>query len=298
MYGATYGVAGAEPSGCWCGDGFGLDNGGINGVTFGDGRRAIEVACPHRLRLLPPRHVPCPSKSRSSIPTLVSVRVPPSPPRPLLTLPGGAERLVVDAALGLQNKGHHVHIYTSHHNPAHAFEETIDGRLRVHHFPPPFPRSLAGALHILFAHARQLHLVSRLLTPWAPTYDVFFVDQLSTCVPLLRLFARTRVVFYCHFPDKLLASGAFVDGKSNRPSSLLKRIYRFPMDWLEEVTTRQADVILVNSKFTARVFKSYFKSITHAPRVIYPGINISAYQADFDPSHPDAVGILSYVRFA
>ena len=60
MYGATYGVAGAEPSGCWCGEGFGLDNGGINGVTFGDGRRAIEVSCPHRLRLLPPRHVPMP----------------------------------------------------------------------------------------------------------------------------------------------------------------------------------------------------------------------------------------------
>ncbi|KAF8352197.1 glycosyltransferase family 4 protein [Amanita rubescens] len=194
---------------------------------------------------------------------------------------GGAERLVVDTALGLQNRGHDVCIYTSHHNPAHAFEETTDGHLRVLHFPPPFPRSLAGSLHILFAHARQLHLVCRLLVPWAPTYDVFFVDQLSTCVPLLRLFTRSRVVFYCHFPDKLLASGAFVDGKPNRPNSLLKRIYRYPMDWLEEVTTRT-------------VFKSYFKSITRTPRVVYPGINISAYQADIDPSHPDTAGILSH----
>ena len=40
---------------------------------------------------------------------------------------GGAERLVVDAALGLQKLGHSVDIYTSHHDPSHCFEETRDG---------------------------------------------------------------------------------------------------------------------------------------------------------------------------
>lgn len=40
---------------------------------------------------------------------------------------GGAERLVVDAALGLQNLGHSVDIYTSHHDPNHCFDETRDG---------------------------------------------------------------------------------------------------------------------------------------------------------------------------
>jgi len=44
------------------------------------------------------------------------------------TLPGGAERLVVDAALGLQKLGHSVDIYTSHHDPNHCFEETRDGK--------------------------------------------------------------------------------------------------------------------------------------------------------------------------
>jgi alpha-1,3/alpha-1,6-mannosyltransferase len=64
------------------------------------------------------------------------------------------------------------------------------------------------------------------------------VDQLSTCIPFLRIFNRTRVVFYCHFPDKLLASGEFVeDGSVKRPVSFLKRMYRVPMDLLEEVTT-------------------------------------------------------------
>lgn len=44
---------------------------------------------------------------------------------------GGAERLVVDAALGLQKMGHHVEIYTSHHDPNHCFDETQDGMAKL-----------------------------------------------------------------------------------------------------------------------------------------------------------------------
>ena len=40
---------------------------------------------------------------------------------------GGAERLVVDAAVGLQNRGHTVSIHTSHHDPTHCFDETKNG---------------------------------------------------------------------------------------------------------------------------------------------------------------------------
>lgn len=69
-------------------------------------------------------------------------------------------------------------------------------------------------------------------------YDVFFVDQLSTCVPFFRTFAKKRVVFYCHFPDKLLANASFTEVlASKRGLSLIRRLYRLPMDWLEEATT-------------------------------------------------------------
>lgn len=44
---------------------------------------------------------------------------------------GGAERLVVDAAIGLQNAGHEVVMFTSHHDPTHCFEETRNGTLDV-----------------------------------------------------------------------------------------------------------------------------------------------------------------------
>jgi len=44
---------------------------------------------------------------------------------------GGAERLVVDAAVGLQNRGHRVVIFTSHCDSKHCFDEARDG------MPPP-----------------------------------------------------------------------------------------------------------------------------------------------------------------
>ena len=225
-----------------------------------------------------------------------------------------------------------VDIYTSHHDPNHCFDETRDGQcflsrsnsktvnelsyegtLKVHHIIPPFPRSLNGKFHILLAHARQLHLTQHLLRQKAPTYDVYFVDQLSTCIPFLRLLGKTRVVFYGHFPDKLLAYGAFVENREmGRQGSLLKRIYRYPMDSLEEFTTstshsrqtfweltsfigfaEQSDIILANSKFTSRVFETYFSSIRQEPRVVYPGINISAYESDVDADDPDIIAITS-----
>lgn len=45
--------------------------------------------------------------------------------------PGGAERLVVDAAVALQNLGHDVVMFTSRHDPSRCFEETRDGEFPV-----------------------------------------------------------------------------------------------------------------------------------------------------------------------
>ena len=50
-------------------------------------------------------------------------------------------------------------------------------------------------------------------------------------------------------------------------------------------------MILANSKFTARVFKAYFPSIPQTPSVIYPGINISAYEAGVDLSDSDVSSV-------
>lgn len=41
---------------------------------------------------------------------------------------GGAERLVIDAAVGLQSLGHKVTIFTSHCDQNHCFDEAQDGK--------------------------------------------------------------------------------------------------------------------------------------------------------------------------
>ncbi|KAL5114808.1 Alpha-1,3-mannosyltransferase-like protein [Pleosporales sp. CAS-2024a] len=190
---------------------------------------------------------------------------------------GGAERLVVDAAVALQARGHKVTIFTSHCDPQHCFDEARDGTLDVRvRGNTVVPASFLGRFAILCAILRQVHLILQIalftneleqLTPTA-----FFVDQLSAGIPLLRwLQPRPRVIFYCHFPDKLLA----------KKGGLLKTLYRGPFDWLESWSTGCSDTIVVNSKFTRTVFAEAFPGLKHrSPGVVYPCV---------DTTGPDAV---------
>ena len=95
--------------------------------------------------------------------------------------------------------------------------------------------------------------------------DVFFVDQLSACIPLLRwLQSRAPILFYCHFPDKLLA----------QRRGLVKRLYRIPFDRLEEWTTGAADGLVVNSRFTRLHFEKAFPRLSaRRPAVVYPCVD-------------------------
>ncbi|KAI7866236.1 alpha-1,3/1,6-mannosyltransferase ALG2 [Spinellus fusiger] len=189
---------------------------------------------------------------------------------------GGAERLVVDAAVGLAGRGHQPIMYTSHHDPLHCFEETRDGTLQICVRGNRLPRSLWGRMYIVCAILRQWYLALFLLFWDQQKYDVMMVDQLSACLPLLNWFGSTRVVFYCHFPDKLLTAR----------DSKLKQLYRIPLDALEEWTTGMADTIVVNSGFTAGVFRRSFPSITTTPRILYPPINLASYNRIVDYSDP------------
>jgi alpha-1,3/alpha-1,6-mannosyltransferase len=218
---------------------------------------------------------------------------------------GGAERLVVDAAVGLQELGHESEIITSHHDERHCFEPTRDGTIKVHHAKTLFPRNIAGGLHLPLAIARQLSLVFQLLValfafhfpgsipgflyrhltniPPLQEYDVFIVDQLSTCVPLLRIFTATRVLFYCHFPDKDVGSSIARQKAIERGQSgpgVLRAMYRVPFDLLEEMTMSTSDKILVNSEFTSSVFQKTFFRLARIPRVVYPGIDLTESTAE------------------
>jgi len=114
-------------------------------------------------------------------------------------------------------------------------------------------------LHLIL----QISIFSSELQDLRPT--AFLVDQLSAGIPLLRLvYPSSRVLFYCHFPDKLLAE----------KGGLLKRIYRWPFDWIESWSTGCSDGIVVNSNFTKSIFADAFPRLKHRrPGVIYPCVD-------------------------
>ncbi|KAG5365648.1 Alpha-1,3/1,6-mannosyltransferase ALG2 [Yarrowia sp. B02] len=180
---------------------------------------------------------------------------------------GGAERWVVDAAVGLQNLGHEVDIYTSYCNKSHCFDEVRDGQLKVTVLGDTIcPHTIKGKFAIFCATFRQLHLAYELKKGSGNKVDVFVVDQLSACVPLLKLwFPKARVLFYGHFPDQLLV-------QNRNQMSLVKKAYRYPFDKFEEITTASADRLVVNSHFTKDMFEKTFPA-TKDPLVIYPCVD-------------------------
>ena len=183
---------------------------------------------------------------------------------------GGAERLVVDAALALKSKGHSIEMYTAHHDSSHCFQETKDGTLNVHVSGDWLPRHFFHKGYALFAYLRMVYVAIYLVFFSKIKFDVIFCDQISACLPVLR-FSKAKIIFYCHFPDQLLT----------RRETWLKKVYRWPIDKLEEKTTGMADIVVVNSKFTAATFHATFKSLGHIrPSVLYPSLNFTFFDQD------------------
>ncbi|XP_039026550.1 alpha-1,3/1,6-mannosyltransferase ALG2-like [Hibiscus syriacus] len=198
---------------------------------------------------------------------------------------GGAERLIVDAAVELASLGHNVHIFTAHHDKNRCFEETRAGIFPATVYGDFLPRHIFYRLHAICAYLRCIFVALCVLFMW-PSFDVILADQVSVVIPLLKLNRSTKVVFYCHFPDLLLA----------QHTTFLRRIYRKPIDFIEELTTGMADMVLVNSRFTASTFAKTFKHL-HArgirPDVLYPAVNVN----QFDEPRSYKLNFLSINRF-
>ncbi|GFR48681.1 hypothetical protein Agub_g10636 [Astrephomene gubernaculifera] len=186
---------------------------------------------------------------------------------------GGAERLVVDAATELVRCGHQVDMYTAYYNPERCFAETKTGGFAVRVAGGWFPRHILGRMMALCAYIRcvlvAIHIAWRCFRlGTASAYDVVIADQVAVVVPVVKmLMPRARVLFYCHFPDLLLT----------QRKSTLKRLYRAPLDYLEEQTTGAADLVLVNSNYTRGVFAETFQRLASRgidPGVLYPAVPI------------------------
>jgi alpha-1,3/alpha-1,6-mannosyltransferase len=225
----------------------------------------------------------------------------------------GAERLIVDAAVELAERGHavsvcvrgeewelpffffrnrgrltplsqkkkkQVTIFTPHHDPARCFPETTAGAFTVTVAGSWFPRTIAGRGAALCALVRCALAACALA--WAAVcggwrWDALVADQVAGVVPLLHALTawRSPVLFYCHFPDLLLASrpSARAGSLASRAAAAARAAYRAPLDALEQAATGCADALLVNSRFTAGVFAATFTRLAArgvAPGILYP----------------------------
>ena len=175
--------------------------------------------------------------------------------------------------------GYKVRIMTAHHDPKRCFSETKPGAIlgdKVSVHGNWLPRTVFGRLHVVCAVVRMMwvSLVISFMSIIGLGPDLIICDQVSHVVPLLRWGTGKRVIFYCHFPDKLLC----VDR-----SSWLKRTYRAPIDWWEESSTGASDAVVVNSKFTGQVFRQSFTRLHDVQlRVLYPSIDFKQFDQPLD----------------
>ena len=202
---------------------------------------------------------------------------------------GGAERLVVDAALELQARGHGVAIFTATHHRAHTFADTLDGRIDVRERGALLPARVAGRAQALCTATRVAWLAAALASA-REAYDVVFADVVPFALPLLRaaraagvLPGRPQLVYYCHYPDQLLAParrGAY-------------RAYRAPLDALEVRAMRAADLVLVNSRFTGEALARLGGPACES---LHPGVDVAAH-ARVPDLRGDECTVLALGRF-
>jgi len=178
-----------------------------------------------------------------------------------------------------------ISIYTTHCSPTHCYDEVKppDGTLSsyVHVRGSFIPRKFIFGGTALCSALRMLYLTYKAMRE-NPQANVFVIDVLPTGVPYLVKYCNVNagVLFYCHFPDKLLTrdtvNGETDTGDGNQSRSEdaafrisflgrcfkeLKRIYRWVLDNTEEWSMSYSDLVVVNSKFTRGEVEKVFPSL-------------------------------------
>ncbi|MDF3055841.1 MAG: alpha,3/1,6-mannosyltransferase ALG2-like [Rariglobus sp.] len=177
---------------------------------------------------------------------------------------GGADRWSIDAALALRAAGWDATIWTNRHVRETTFPETLDGRVRVE------VRAEAEALAGRFDRfrvwrvLRRQRALLRAMKQEGVNPQLVVCDVLPHVVPFARrLWPKSAVLCYCHYPDKLMAPAG----------GWIYRLYRGPLDWLERRGLAAADHVVVNSRFTATAVREAFPMLaTRSLAVVYPGV--------------------------
>jgi len=174
---------------------------------------------------------------------------------------GGAERMVLDAAHELIGKGHDVAFHVPARRGGPEFDD-IPAAMPFRRNGAWLPEHIAGRLQLPCAIAREL-VAARALAATRPAYDVVICDGLAHVLPWLKRRTSARVLYFGHFRDV----------RVTQPHEGWYAWYRGPLDRWESRGLAAADRILVNSRFTASLFRDAFPQLASAPLVVlHPGV--------------------------
>jgi len=196
---------------------------------------------------------------------------------------GGAEQLILNLALASHREKKKVTILTSHCDPNHCFDLVKrNGELSdcVHVYGSFIPPSIFGSGYgkALCSTIRMLYLGLIAVLLYRKCVDIFVLDVLPTPIPFLKWFcSEVGILFYCHFPDKLLIRK---DNGVTCSRSILffKSLYRHVFDWIEEYSICHADLLVVNSSFTeCQVRISFPRLIQKDIKILYPCVDMTKF---------------------
>lgn len=190
---------------------------------------------------------------------------------------GGAEQLVLQLATASQDLGYEVELVTTRCDADHCFASVKkpNGRLsdNVRIFGRWIPPNIAGKGTAFMSTIRMWYLTWKVVASNSvdKSADVVVMDVLPTSLPLLLSFLPSAgILFYCHFPDKLLL---------RNQGGVAKRYYRNLLDSMEESTMSLSDTLVVNSKFTLSQVKKHFPTLARnssSPiEILYPALDTS-----------------------
>jgi len=190
---------------------------------------------------------------------------------------GGAERLILDLGLSAIDLGHSVTYLTCEYNKNKTFPEFSENKkITVKKTGTKIPSRFLGKFHALCNILRFLWL-----TFWVifnqKNYDLIIVDQISYTLPLLKFLTKKKILYYCHFPEKLL--------NDNNKEKLLVKIYRFIFDKLEEISITMANGVCFNSNFTKETVEKNLKNIKKfkgLKTVLYPCVHAATKSKIFE----------------
>ncbi|HID51794.1 MAG TPA: glycosyltransferase family 1 protein [Anaerolineae bacterium] len=204
---------------------------------------------------------------------------------------GGAKRTLSEAARRLAGH-HHLDVYTlSSANHEFADLRPFVDNHKVYEFAPrPLFNSPFGRLNqaVRLADLRRIDGVTRQIAAdiEAEGYDVVYVHpcQVEKSPSLLRHVQTIPTVYYCQEPLRILYETMpprpYDDDHSSR-RALLNRVdplpgmYRSRIKEIDQRNTRQAGMVLVNSRFMQDVVSRIYEV---AARVSYHGINVERFQ--------------------